>query len=76
VHNKAENPPEPVCHDLLFQKQTDHMEQRYSLALALIFPFSAAMAQPSLTEGSANPSPGDNLTYSACDFVEPGAAGM
>jgi hypothetical protein len=51
------------------------MQQRYALAFALLSPFAAAVAQPSLTAGSANPAPGDNLSYSSCDFVEPGPSG-
>ncbi len=51
------------------------MKQRYALFSALLLSLSLAVAQPTLSAGSANPVPGDALTYSSADFVEPGAAG-
>lgn len=51
------------------------MKQRYALASALFLSLSIAIAQPTLTAGSANPVPGDVLTFSSCDFTEPGPAG-
>jgi len=51
------------------------MKHRYALSSALLLSLSAATAQPSLSAGSANPVPGDVLTFSSCDFVEPGPAG-
>lgn len=51
------------------------MKLRYALSHALILSLSVVVAQPSLTAGSANPVPGDVLTFTACDFVEPGPAG-
>ncbi len=51
------------------------MRPHYALSSALVLSLSAATAQPTLTAGSANPVPGDNLTFSSCDFVDPGAAG-
>ena len=41
------------------------------LALATL----VANAQPTLTTGSANPAPGDNITMAQCEYVAPGPTG-
>ncbi len=51
------------------------MMQRYALSFALFPSLTLIVAQPTLIAGSVNPVPGDALTYSSADFVEPGIPG-
>ena len=64
-------PPSPT----LPENEPNPMKQRYAFTSALVLSLSAAVAQPTLNAGSANPIPGDVLTFTACDHVEPGPAG-
>lgn len=48
---------------------------RTTYALLLAGTTAIVSAQPTLTNGSADPSPGDNITLSQCDFVSPGPSG-